>query len=100
MAQFDVYKAQGGKAEMLLDLQDEMLEGLSTRVVAPLVIAGTYGPPMKIVNPSIFIQGKEYVLLAHLLAAVPTTALGERIGSVPEQRSEIIAAMDMLFTGI
>jgi toxin CcdB len=33
------------------------------------------------------------------LAGVPISALGERVGSLKEQRSEIIAALDFLFTG-
>jgi toxin CcdB len=33
------------------------------------------------------------------LAGVPISALGEKLGSLREQRNEIIAALDFLFTG-
>ena len=100
MAQFDIYKRQGADIEFLLDLQDEMLETLSTRVVAPLAPLGTVGLPMKTLNPVISVRGIPYVLLTHLLAAIPNSSLGEFAGSARAQRDEIIGAIDLLFTGV
>ncbi len=100
MAQFDIYQRQGEGVEFLLDLQDNMLENLSTRVVAPLASLATVGTPMKTLNPRISVGGVEYLLLTHLLAAIPAAALGEPVGSVRTQRDEIIASIDLLFTGI
>ena len=100
MAQFDVYEARGGGVDFLLDLQDDMLEHLSTRVVAPLVLPENLGPAMKTVNPRISVGGLDYVLLTHLLAAIPIASLGKPAGSVKSQRNEIIGAIDFLFTGI
>jgi toxin CcdB len=100
MAQFDNYRRQGGGIELLLDLQDDMLENLSTRVVAPLAPLGAVGPPMQALNPRIAVGGVPYVLLTHLLAAIPTAALGELAGSARTQRDEIVGAIDLLFTGI
>ena len=100
MAQFDIYRRRDGGLEFLLDLQDEMLENLSTRVVAPLAPLATVGPPMKTLNPQISVGGVQYVLLTHLLAAIPTGALGELAGSARPQGAEIIGAINLLFTGI
>ena len=100
MAQFDIYRRQGGSIEFLLDLQDEMLESLTTRVVAPLIPLEAIETPMKTLNPRISIGGVHYVLLVHLLAAIPKTALGELAGSARTQRDEIVGAIDLLFTGI
>jgi len=100
MAQFDIYKRQGGGIEFLLDLQHDMLESLSTRVVAPLGDLETVGPPIKTLNPRVSVEGVQYILLTHLLAAIPATALGEAVGSARMQRDEIISAVDLLFTGI
>jgi toxin CcdB len=100
MAQFDIYRKKGEGIEFLLDLQDVMLEDLSTRIVAPLAPLEAIGPPMKTLNPRIFVGGVQYVLLTHLLAAIPTAALGELAGSARTQKDEIIAAIDSLFTGI
>jgi toxin CcdB len=100
MAQFDIYKGQGAGAAFLLNLQDDMLEDLATRVVAPLVPSEKLGPEMQTVNPRILVQGKEYILLTHLLAAIPAKNLAEPVGSAADQRDAVIAAIDMLFTGI
>jgi toxin CcdB len=100
MAQFDVYRLGREGVEFVLDLQDEMLENLSTRVVAPLALPETVGPPMKTLNPRIAVGGLDYILLTHLLAAIPVTALGNPAGSASSQRDAIVAALDLLFTGI
>ncbi|MBW6509167.1 MAG: CcdB family protein [Desulfuromonadales bacterium] len=36
MAKFDIYRSPSSSAAYLLDLQDELIDMLSTRVVAPL----------------------------------------------------------------
>ncbi len=100
MAQFDIYRGRGEGVDFLLDLQDEMLENLSTRVVAPLALPETVGTPMKTVNPRISVGGTDYILLVHLLAAIPASSLGEPVGSAASQRDAIVAALDLLFTGI
>ena len=100
MAQFDIYRRVEDGIAFLLDLQDDMLEVLSTRVVAPMVPVGAVGPAMRDLNPRIAVAGAEYVLLTHLLAAIPAAVLGKPVGSVAAQREEIIRAVDFLFTGI
>ncbi|HYU15126.1 MAG TPA: CcdB family protein [Candidatus Acidoferrum sp.] len=37
---------------------------------------------------------------AQELAAVPKTALGETVGSLASRRTELIAALDLLLTGV
>ena len=100
MAQFDLYKGPSSSADYLIDLQDDMLQNLSTRVVAPLVAPDKLGPPMKTLNPRIWIGGEPYILLLHLLAAIPATTLGSLVASAKSQRTDIIGAIDLLFTGI
>lgn len=56
MAQFDIYRRADEGIAFLLDLQDDMLEVLSTRVVAPMVPEGAVGPAMRDLNP-ILTQG-------------------------------------------
>ena len=101
MAQFDIYSipVRGG-VEVLLDLQDDLLENLATRVVAPLVRAEMVGQAMHTLHPRIWVGNEPYVLLTHLMAAVPAASLGECIGSAKIQQQEIVAPVDLLFTGI
>ncbi len=100
MAQFDIYEGRGEGIEFLIDLQHDMLNNLSTRIVAPLVSPETVGPPMRTVNPRISVGGEQYILMTQLLAAIPISTLNGPVGSGQTQREEIVAAIDLLFTGI
>jgi toxin CcdB len=100
MAKFDIYSSPSSGAAYLLDLQDEIIDVLSTRVVAPLVTTEGVSKRMKILNPLIRIEGTEFILMTHLLAAIPSSTLKNKIGSAVSQRDEIIASLDFLFTGI
>ncbi len=99
MAQFDIYHGSGG-CDYLLELQDGLLDGLVTRVVAPLATPEVVTSPMGTLNPRILIDGNPYVLLTHLLAAIPTKKLGKSVGSARAQRDEIIGSIDFLFTEV
>lgn len=103
MAQFDIYAnpngGPGDPVRYLLDLQAEIIDDLPTRVVAPLVAAESLGPAMRILNPSVFVHGEPFVLLTHLLAAIPAMSLGRPVASAKAQRDEIVRSIDFLFTG-
>lgn len=104
MAQFDVFRNPNPETSeeipYLLDVQTGLLDQLVTRVVAPLVMASAMKRPVKVLNPSFTIEGVPVVMSTAELAGVPIRALGERAGSLEDKRTEIIAALDLLFTGI
>jgi toxin CcdB len=101
MPQFDLYRnPRGGRYPLLLDVQADLLEQLATRVVVPLTRAEEHAPPITTLNPTATIEEVEYVLEFQELAAVPRSALAAPIGSLASRRSEWIAAIDLLFTGI
>ena len=100
MSKFDIHAAPSSSVPFLMDLQDDIVDLLSTRVVAPLIPAMDVEKRMKILNPVIQIKGTEYVLMTHLLAAVSFSALGEKVDTAISQRDEIIASLDFLFTGV
>lgn len=102
MAQFDVFRnPRGGRFPLLLDVQADLLSELATRVVVPLVTLKRYGAkPISRLDPTVLILGVEYVLVFQELAAIPTAALGQPVVSLAKRRSELIAALDLLFTGI
>jgi toxin CcdB len=103
MAQFDIYvnpnRGPDEPVRYLLDLQAEILDDLPTRVVAPLVAPESLGPPMRILNPTVFVHGEPHILLSHLLAAIPAKSLGRPIASAKAQRDEVVRSVDFLFTG-
>jgi toxin CcdB len=101
MAQFDVHRnPRGGAYPLLLDVQADLLASLVTRVVVPLMSVKRYGArPITRLNPTATVNGVEYVLVFQELAGVPPAAIGERIGSLAPRRADLIAALDLLFTG-
>ena len=104
MAQFDVYQNPNRDTNdvipFLLDVQAELLDRLATRVVVPLVVAEEMPLPAKQLNPLFKIKGIAVVMSTTELAGVPNRALGDKVASLKNKRDEIIAALDMLFTGI
>lgn len=103
MARYNVYrnpsKASAGRIPFLLDLQSDLLSYLNTRVVAPLVKARAFGAPAKRLNPVMTVNGVTVVLSPAQIAAVPTRALGAPVANLADRSGEIIAALDLLFTG-
>ncbi len=103
MAQFDVYenpnKETNQTVPFLLDLQADLLDNLVTRVVAPLVVAAMMGGAVRHLNPRFKVKDNEVFMSTAELAGVPISALGEKVDSLREQRDDIIAALDFLFTG-
>jgi toxin CcdB len=86
---------------LLVDVQADVLARLERRIVVPMVIRKKYNAkPITRLNPVVAIDGTDYVLLFQDLAAIPTSALGEPIGSLAGRRDDLIAALDLLFTDI
>lgn len=102
MAQFDLFSNSRSKNyPLLLDLQSDLLRDLATRVVAPLSsVKRLGGKPIGHLNPVVTVAGVDYAILLQELAALPVKALGKSVGNLGERRSELIAALDLLFTGI
>ena len=80
----------------LLDIQNDVLKNLSTRVVIPLVISNQ---SINFLNPKFTIDEIEVILSAGELASIPMEILGSKICSLKEKREEIIGAVDFLVTG-
>lgn len=81
-------------------LQSDLADSGSDRIVAPLVrgehIPGVVGRLMPIVK----VEGVDFVLIVPRLTAVPAGELRRVRDSLSAYRSEIVAALDLLFLGI
>jgi toxin CcdB len=55
---------------------------------------------MKQLAPILTIDGKQYVMLTPQLAGVSTRELGHSIGNLTAEGPAIVAALDLLITGI
>ena len=104
MAQFDVYlnpnAATRKSIPYLLDVQADLLDTLATRMVVPLILAEEMGLAAKHLNPQFKIKGAAVVMSTAELAGVANRSLGDKVASLKSKRNEIIAALDLLFTGI
>lgn len=104
MAQFDVYLNPNADTRdavpYLLDVQTDLLDGLATRVVVPLVAVEEMGVAARHLNPQFKIKGTAVVMSTAELAGVSTRSLGDKVASLKNRRDEIIAALDLLLTGI
>lgn len=100
MAQFDVYENLNERTKnsipFLLDIQNDVLKNLSTRVVIPLVVTNQ---SINFLNPKFTINQIDVILSTAELASIPMEILGSRICSLKEKREEIIGAVDFLVTG-
>lgn len=100
MAQFDVYENLNENTKksipFLLDIQNDVLKNLSTRVVIPLVISNQ---SINFLNPRFTINQIDVILSTGELASIPMEILGSKICSLKEKREEIIGAVDFLVTG-
>lgn len=104
MPQFTVYlnrdSRSKGEIPFLLDVQSDLLSELRTRVVIPLYLKSSLsGKLMTKLSPEVQVEGKKLVLMTPQLAGISVKDLGEPVGSLAEHRGEIIAALDLLFTG-
>lgn len=103
MAQFDVFRNPMEETSpgipYLLDVQSDLLESLSTRVVVPLVADSLMRKAVKHLNPALTIENSLVFMSTAELAGIPVRSLGEKVCSLKDRRLEIIAALDFLFTG-
>ena len=105
MAQFDVYRnsnaATRARVPYLLDVQSDLLDLLATRIVVPLCKPEVLsGKPAERLNPAFEVEGRKLLMLTPELAGVSRKALGERVANLAADRAAIIAALDLVLTGI
>ena len=103
MAQFDVFENPNVETNQavpfLLDVQADLLDALSTRVVVPLVASSPLNKAITRLSPQFTIQNSTVFMSTGELAGVSVRSFGEKVGSLKEQRHEILAALDFLFFG-
>jgi toxin CcdB len=95
MAQFDVYAGSSG---YLLDVQSDLIDSFSTRLVVPLVEEGIAIPHPRF-NPLLQIGDRTYVMATQYLGAIPRNELREQVANVRNDYDRIIAAVDMIVRG-
>lgn len=103
MAQFTLYRNNNKQTRAsypyLLDIQAQLLQSLKTRLVVPAIICAT-GLAIDKLNPVFTLGDEKYLLLVQQMAGIPVANLGEPAADLSYLRAEIVAAIDILITGI
>jgi len=96
--QFTVYKNPGGNG-YLLDLQANVNSQFTTRVVAPLLPIEDVPHYASSLNPVFEIEDNRVVMATQGMASVPSLILKHAVATLEHKRTEIVAALDLLFQG-
>jgi len=99
MDRYDVYKNKLGSG-YVLDVQTDVLSGLNTRVVVPLISISDSPKLAKYLNPTFEVDGEEVAMMTQFLAAIPESELNNKVNNLGEFHHEISSALDMLFSGV
>jgi toxin CcdB len=83
----------------LVVLQSDLVSGLHSTVVAPLVPRDRFSGAHRL-NPIVPVEGRDFWLATHELFALDRRMLRGRIATLADHRDAIIAALDFVFTGI
>lgn len=85
----------------LLDVQNDLLQGLETRIVVPLRRRDRFTAVSLPANltPTFEIEGIECLLETPKLAAMPLRLLKTPVASLAANQFEITSALDLLFQG-
>ena len=101
MARFDVYAnpqaAERKHTPYLLDVQNDYINALPTRIVVPLRRESVFGPRARNLNPAFIIGTDNVVLDTAAMGAMPVAELRKTVANLRETRAVIQEALDTLF---
>lgn len=101
--QFDVVRNPIGAGRtlrpFLVNVQHELFSSSLRRVLVPLVTFGTITPIPRL-NPVLSVFGREFFLQPDEPLTLGLRHLGKAVANLEADRERIIAALDLVFTGI
>jgi toxin CcdB len=101
VARFDAYAnpdaAERKHTPYFVDVQNEFIDALTTRVVIPLRKEAAFGPRARNLNPLFVVAGDKVVLDTAAIGAVPISELRKRVATLREDRALVQEALDTLF---
>jgi toxin CcdB len=104
MAQFDVYANPSESAAhgipYVVVVQSDLLDALATRMTIPLAIVEFAKKSPDKLCPMVTVNGQRLRVLAHYTAPLPTRSLRQVVGNLAAQASTLIAAMDVVVSGV
>ncbi|RMF15216.1 MAG: plasmid maintenance protein CcdB [Gammaproteobacteria bacterium] len=105
MAQFRVHENPNTGTRdtypYLPDIQNDLLSDLRTTVVLPLTPRARAGrAAINKLCPEVQVQGETFIVLTPQIAGIDRQSLGAEIEDLSAYRSDIIAALDFIISGI
>lgn len=97
MKQYDLVRLKGGEIAMIL--QSDLLDGLSTRIVVPVVPASEMEPIPRL-QPNLTFGRRRMVLAMEQMTAIRLTDIDKVVASARGLEYEIQRAYDMVLSGI
>ncbi len=101
MARLDVYpnpdKSEHWHTPFVLDIQNDHLRGVETRVVIPLRDAKVHGAAIERIQPTFTIEDRLVVLDTPTLATFPLGWLRNPVANLRPQQAAVQDALDALF---
>jgi toxin CcdB len=98
MARYDVHRIAGGTG-FVLDCQADVLSGLNTRFVVPLLPPDEAPLAGERLNPAFTVAGEQVIMYTQFAASIPAGQLHEPVASLAEENLAIMNALDMLLSG-
>ncbi|MEN0038870.1 MAG: CcdB family protein [Cellvibrio sp.] len=103
MSQFRVYRNASASSDhipYLLDVQNELLASLETRMVIPLIRESSFkGSGITTLTPKVEVNGESLFLLTPQMAGISRRLLVEEVHDLSDFRYEILAAINLLVIG-
>jgi toxin CcdB len=81
-------------------LQSDFVDGGREQIVAPLVRREFLATIAGRITPVVIVESSEHVVLVPALAGVRRRDLEVRVASLAAARTEVLAAIDLLFFGV
>jgi toxin CcdB len=104
MAQYDVFthpsKSATDGIPYVVVIQSDLLDALPTRLVVPLAALKVKTKVPTALCPVITVNGQRLHALAHYAAPLPAVVLRRRVGNVAAQASALVAAVDVVLSGV
>lgn len=104
VAQFDVYVNPSESADKgipyVVVLQSDLIDALATRLVMPLATMAFADKVPEKLCPLVTVNGQKLRGLAHYAAPLPAKSLRQWVGNLSPQSHLLIAAMDVVLSGV
>ena len=105
MGQFSVHSNSDPATQehfpLFVDIQDDLLSFMATRVVIPLTPCERHDYDIiPMLAPTITVEAKRYLLLAPQLMHLKASQLGPIVTQLEAERHDVLRSVEMIFRGL